>query len=62
MCLRYRAWDSLKTELSHGPNIEETRIKDEKIEQEPTEETEENAESLFSLLSPVNTEKGKIRT
>jgi hypothetical protein len=39
--------------LSHGSNTDETRIKNEKIEQEQTEKTEENAESLFPLLSPV---------
>jgi hypothetical protein len=39
--------------LSHGLNTDETRIKNENIEQEQTEKTEENADSLFPLLSPV---------
>jgi hypothetical protein len=40
--------------LSHGSNTDETRIKDENVEQEQTEKTEGNAESLFPVLSPVS--------
>ena len=43
-----------KRRLSHGSDTDETRIKDENLEQEKTERTEENADSLFPLLSPVS--------
>src|SRR5260370_27878154 len=39
---------------SNGSNTDETRIRDENLEQEQTEKTEENAGPLFSLFAPVN--------
>jgi hypothetical protein len=50
-----------KPKPSNGSNTDETRIRNEKFEQEQTEKTEENADSLFPLSSPVKKSNRRFR-